>query len=285
MPMDIILTGIARSGTTLSCAMLNELPQVVALAEPMRPDEIVALGYPDDYLMGLSRYFRKQRASLLLAGTAFSKARHGKVPENSFAQSTNQAGLRTSICEYMEIRFDKVLHKDFQLVIKHPNAFTATLPILVTRYPCFAIIRNPLAVLLSWQTIDASVNRGRIPMGEVFDSNLREALEAESDCLSRQLIILRWYFSRYASLIPEEHVIRYEDLVASGGQALSVITPAAKQIRKIITNKNKNSLYGLDLVSYLSDRLLADESVYSAFYTREAIEELRDEWLWTSHGA
>lgn len=41
--MDIILTGIARSGTTLSCSLLNKLPQCVALHEPMNPDDLVGL--------------------------------------------------------------------------------------------------------------------------------------------------------------------------------------------------------------------------------------------------
>ena len=39
--MDIILTGIARSGTTLSCSLLNKLPQCVALHEPMNPAELI----------------------------------------------------------------------------------------------------------------------------------------------------------------------------------------------------------------------------------------------------
>jgi len=41
--VDIILTGIARSGTTLTCALLNKLPQTVALHEPMNPAELVGL--------------------------------------------------------------------------------------------------------------------------------------------------------------------------------------------------------------------------------------------------
>ena len=44
--MDIILTGIARSGTTLSCSLLNKLPQCVALHEPMNPAELVDLLLP-----------------------------------------------------------------------------------------------------------------------------------------------------------------------------------------------------------------------------------------------
>jgi len=41
--VDIILTGIARSGTTLTCFLLNKLPQAVALHEPMDPSQLVGL--------------------------------------------------------------------------------------------------------------------------------------------------------------------------------------------------------------------------------------------------
>ena len=35
MTNNIVLTGIPRSGTTLTCHLLNKVPNVVALFEPM----------------------------------------------------------------------------------------------------------------------------------------------------------------------------------------------------------------------------------------------------------
>ena len=77
--MDIILTGIARSGTTLSCSLLNKLPQCVALHEPMDPEDLVGLGFPEAYMARIASFFAAQRASLLGSGTAVSKARDGRV--------------------------------------------------------------------------------------------------------------------------------------------------------------------------------------------------------------
>lgn len=276
--MDIILTGIARSGTTLSCSLLNKLPQCVALHEPMDPSSLVGLGVPDPYLERIADFFATQRASLLASGTAVSKARGGRVPDNPFESAAAVAGLRPSTVENQEVQFDKQLQPGFRLVVKHPNFFTATLEALLSRYPCYAIVRNPLAALLSWHSIQAPVNQGRLPFGEAFDAGLKDALDGEPDRLDRQVIILRWYFSRYAGLLPREHVIRYEDLVASGGRALAVIDPDATGLAEPLQSRNTSTLYDAGLVRRLADRLLADDSIASPFYVRSDIEALRDAW-------
>ncbi len=276
--MDIILTGIARSGTTLSCSLLNQLPQCIALHEPMSPSDLIGLPYPEAYLERIGRFFADQRSSLLRSGTAISKGRDGIVPDNPFGTALAATGLRASTVRTRKVRFDKTLSRDFRLVVKHPNMFTATLPALSSRYPCYAIVRNPLAVLLSWNSIQAPVNQGWLPFGEAFDPELKSSLAAEPDRLSRQLIIIRWYFSRYTHLLPRSHVIRYEDLVSSGGRALAVMDPAALALCKPLENRNQNHLYDRSLVQAFADRLLGEESIYGGFYSRSDVERLCAEW-------
>ncbi|MFZ4635947.1 MAG: hypothetical protein ACOYMC_00950 [Pirellulales bacterium] len=276
--MDIILTGIARSGTTLSCSLLNKLPQCVALHEPMNPAELVDLNFPDAYLARVASFFAEQRASLLGSGTAVSKARDGRVPDNPFGSAPATAGLRPSTVKNQEVHFEKRLRPDFRLVVKHPNFFTATLTTLLTRYACYAIVRNPLAALLSWHSIQAPVNDGHLPYGEAFDAGLKADLAAEPDRLGRQLIILKWYYSRYATLLPRDHVIRYEELVSSGGRALAVIDPDAAALAEPLESRNTSKLYDAGLVRRLADRLLDDESIYGGFYGRADVEQLCAAW-------
>jgi len=276
--MDIILTGIARSGTTLTCSLLNKLPQCVALHEPMNPAELVDLNFPDAYLARVASFFAEQRASLLVSGTAVSKARDGRVPDNPFGSAPATAGLRPSTVKNQEVHFEKRLRPDFRLVVKHPNFFTATLTTLLTRYACYAIVRNPLAALLSWHSIQAPVNDGHLPYGEAFDAGLKADLAAEPDRLGRQLIILKWYYSRYATLLPRDHVIRYEELVSSGGRALAVIDPDAAALAEPLESRNTSKLYDAGLVRRLADRLLDDESIYGGFYGRADVEQLCASW-------
>lgn len=277
--MDIILTGIARSGTTLTCFLLNKLPQTVALHEPMDPSQLVGLAQPEEYLARIAGFFATQRATLLEAGTAVSKARDGRVPENPFAAEVGEKGLRSSLVANQEVQFGKPLRPGFRLAVKHPNLFTATLGTLLTRFPCFAVVRNPLAVLLSWQTIRAPVNDGHLPFGEAFDPELKATLAAEPDRVARQVMLLHWYFSRYRQLLPADHVVRYEQIVASGGRALAVIDPDAESLAEPLESRNRSSLYDAALVNRLADLLLADAAIFEGFYSPADVERLREAWL------
>jgi hypothetical protein len=275
--MDIILTGIARSGTTLSCSLLNRLPQCIALHEPMEPSDLVGLPYPEKYLERIGTFFAAQRASLLRSGKAVSKGRDGVVPDNPFGTALAATGLRASTVKTRTVRFDKPLSPGFRLVIKHPNMFTATLPALGTRYPCYAIVRNPLAVLLSWQTTEANWNHGRQPAAEVFDDDLRLRLDAEPDRLGRQLAMLSWSFGQYARHLRAEAVIRYEDLIATGGGALARVAPAAGALVEPLRSRNANPIYGGLDVAAIAGRLLATSGPQWDFYSRNAVRELADQ--------
>lgn len=276
--MDVILTGIARSGTTLACSLLNRLPQAVALHEPMNPAALAGLEYPAAYLDRIAAFFAAQRESLCTRGVAVSKARDGVVPDNPFGESAGASGLRPSTVSGQAVRIGKRLEPGFRLVVKHPNMFTATLPALRSRFPCFALVRNPLAVLLSWHSIQAPVNEGRLPFGEAFDPSLREALASEPDRVARQLAILGWYYSRYAAFLPPQNVIRYEDLVSSGGRALRVIDPDADALDEPLGSRNATGPYDAALVGSLAARLLDAEPIYGGFYSRSDVDGLRKAW-------
>jgi hypothetical protein len=272
--MDIVLTGIVRSGTTLSCWLLNKLPTCVALHEPIDPNSLLGLDFPAEYLDEVKKFFITQRASLISSRIAVTKASKGAIPDNPFDGKAANGRLRASTVQVQNVYFDKPLEEGFRLVIKQPNFFTATLGALTTRFPCFAIVRNPLATLLSWQTVEARFNDGRVPAAEAFDETLKQELESEPSRLERQLIILRWYFARYASLLPADRVIKYEDIVATGGRILAIIDPAAASLQVKLENRNRNPIYDRDQVGELARLLLRDETIYKAFYTGREVEEL-----------
>ncbi|WP_330970763.1 hypothetical protein, partial [Lysobacter sp. A3-1-A15] len=106
------------------------------------------------------------------------------------------------------------------LVIKHNAAFTALLPQLRERFQTRAIVRHPLSVLASWNSVDLPVSRGHIPAGERLDAALAAQLQAEPERLRRQLIVLEWFFARFATALAPAEVLRYEDIVATQGEAL-----------------------------------------------------------------
>ena len=115
---------------------------------------------------------------------------------------------------------DKPLSANFTLLIKHNALFAALLPRLTESFSCLALVRNPLSVLASWQTVDLPVHRGRIPAGEEIDRELHQALEREPEVLRRQLIVLDWFLGQFHAHLDSQDIVRYEDVVESGGAAL-----------------------------------------------------------------
>ncbi len=50
------------------------------------------------------------------------------------------------------------------------------------------------------------------------------------------------YFDRYYRMFPQEHVLRYGDIVSSGGRALQVFVPAARELDEPLEFSNLNPL-------------------------------------------
>jgi hypothetical protein len=175
------------------------------------------------------------------------------------------------------VRVGKPLSDDFLLCVKHPSIFTGLLHRLVDRYPCFATVRNPVAVLGSWNSVEFPVSEGRSRAAERLHPALRGALRRCADRGERQLRLLDWYFERIARWLPPERVIRYEDLVASGGSALARIAGAPPAGRPALESRNRSADYDAGLLLALGERLLAAPGAWTAFYPTEAVERLLTE--------
>ena len=145
---------------------------------------------------------------------------------------------------------------------------------LANGYRCYALVRNPLAVLASWNEVDIKAREGRSPTAEAMDPELARELGSLDDAGARQLRLLAWFFERYRDTLPAEAVIRYEDAIASGGAALSPISEAAAELKEPLENRNESELYDPEFVRTMGERLLCSEGAYWDFYSRESVEEL-----------
>ena len=273
---DVVLTGLPRSGSTLTCNLLNRCADTVALHEPIPMRDLAAEFQGEALAEQVARFFADTRHSLLTERRALSKRVNGQVPDNTFGEGRGGEGnLRHSLASHGEVSFEgKLLSPDFVLAIKHNAGFAAMLELLHERFPCYGIVRNPLAVISSWNSVNLPVQQGFIPVGQLINGALNEALERIGDRVERQLYILEWFFDRFANLLGAERIMRYEDLVGSGGRALSVVTPAAGALDEPLASKNRNSAYDPAQVLDLGGRLLAREGTFWSFYTKESVEEM-----------
>jgi hypothetical protein len=274
MPRDIVLAGLPRGGTTLACVLLNKFSNTVALNEPFSIPRLAAQPGRVELIKCLKAEFSAQRDSLLSSGSALSVGVNNKLVTNTIAHQRDDTGLRPHHAPLQQVEFPQNLTQDFTLVAKHPNAFSVLLPTLLGDFECFAVIRNPLAVLLSWNSTKLPLRHGRVPAAELFDSDLRSRLEGLTETSDRQISILSHYFAIYRNHLPPRAVFRYEDIVATGGNCLAAMVPDAPRDPEVLSNKNSNPAYDTSIAEILAGRLSENTSDWLPFYPPESIAAL-----------
>src|SRR3954464_4424531 len=275
---NVLITGTPRSGTTLLCSLLNKLPNMVALHEPMNVWQFPKCPDAPAIADVIERFCADTRKSLLENGVAVSKHVGGLIPDNVAADQVNRSGTRLRHTEHGPVRIAKPLTNKFALAIKHPVAFTALLPTLSKRFEIVAIVRNPLSMLASWNSLAwLNVRNGHAPIGEKLDPDLQRDLAAESDVFERQIHILEWFYSRFRKFLPNSAIIKYEDLIESQGRNLSPFFPEAAQLNESLVSKNVNKFYDKAVMQELGEKLLRRSGVIWDFYEKRDVESLLEQ--------
>jgi hypothetical protein len=305
----ILLTGPPRSGTTLSCELLGALPDTVALDEPMgraylagktavqpaaptgvfrramtriegrRTPGVRASTSPvrlEDVADRVQGFAVDTRRSALTRGVVRTNSVDGAVVGSKVSDEKDENGIRQRLTEIGDVPIGKPLSDDFTLVIKQCGGFTAPLEVLTRNFPVFALVRNPLSLLLSWQAVPMPIREGRLPVAESLRPDLAEALNGIDDRIDRQFYILSWFFGEFEQFLPRASVIRYEDIVATGGSALGKVVPEAESLQRSLSDRNSNRPPGEDhdLLRRLGERLLATNGPLWDFYERETVSDL-----------
>lgn len=275
-PPLLILTGLPRSGTTLCCHLLNQVPNTVALFEPMA---VMALPRHDRgaAVAAVLEHADRARRGLLERGRAASFHAGGQVPDNPAGETVGDR--RSWRVKHGEIAFDKPLDAGFTLAIKHNAAFTALLPELARAAPLLAVVRNPLAVLASWNSLDLPVSRGQLPAGERLDPALAEALAALPDLLQRQLRILDWFHAHFLDHPGEARLVRYEALVQDPGRELFDRAGLPRTGTAAFGNRNDNAAYPRANIAALARGLLDHPGRWRELYAEAEVRTLADRLL------
>lgn len=272
LPRNLLLTGLPRGGTTLTCFLLNQLPAVVALAEPMDVNAFV----PDDEhanVRMIASFIAAQRETLLAEGRAVGKSVDGRAIDNPLSDERDAVtGARIRRINQSFIEVTKPLDSMFTLAIKHPSAFSAMLPTLRHHFECFATVRNPLAVLMSWAQTPFAVAKGHVPAAERLDAELTDRLAREDDVHERQITLLSWFFERYRHL-PAGHVIKYEDIVATRGRVLPDSLALTGTLDTSLETRNDRHLSD-PTCRRLADKLIARGGAYLDHYSATDISAM-----------
>ena len=267
----LLITGVPRSGTTLCCHLMNLMPNTIALHEPIPSESFYHLGKVEAVSM-VKDFADARRREALALDKVRSKQFGGQIPSNPVM--AGQGVLREELVTLDHIKINKLLSPDFLLIIKHNAVFTALLNDLMQDFRCFAIIRNPLATIASWQTVDLPIHWGHIPMGEHFDKELEWKLSSLDSILDRQIYILRWFFQVFEQYLDPSQVIRYEDIIESRGRVLSKITAQPFQCDSDLANLNASAIYRNLDIDTLLNRLIMEEDIFTGFYSVDDLRKL-----------
>lgn len=269
-----LLSGIPRSGSSLCCRLADQLPNTVALSEPI--DNAVFQGTEDAAAAArtVAAFVADARRRVRTDRSAPSMQVDGRLNDQMVA-APHGGAPRPPQGERGTIRVNKALDSSFVLVVKHNALFAALLARLTPRFACLALVRNPVAVLSSWETVDLPVRRGRVPAAERFDPALRKALDRERDVLRRRVLVLNWFFARYRALLPRTRILRYEDVVRSGGGVLrQTLAGAGDHAVERLCNRNANPLYQGVATAPLLAALSSAGGAWTAFYSIEQCREV-----------
>jgi hypothetical protein len=240
-----LLTGLPRSGTTLVCALLNELPDTVALVEPIafEPD-----GNHDRALRQIEQFIDDARLRVIDTGEVTTRHIAGVIPDNLV--DPPGPGLRRFHSERGVIPLRKVVTPEFRLFVKHLGEFTAMSSTLAANHPLVAIVRNPLHLLAAWQTVDLPIRQGHLRSAECFSPKLAQALAIEDSPLRRQVILIEWMLKIYQEF-PPERILRYEDLVEKPQRSLFCLGAQGDECSRLLQAYDPSERYpGADFVAF-----------------------------------
>ncbi|MFT6138647.1 MAG: hypothetical protein ACJAUJ_001742 [Salibacteraceae bacterium] len=298
---NIFLTGPSRSGTTLVCVLLNKIPDMVAIHEPFG---ITAFGKESwrnkkSFCLDIERFIENSRESLLSNGEVVSRQFEGEITSNPAAneyptksavvlskirsaitprwkdRANSQLNLRRIVHSQNTIKIEKALSNDFKLVVKHNLIFTSLLEQLVPNNLCYAIIRNPLSTLASWNTINFGLEQGNLPIWfNTWEKETYDLIIASDDILERQVRLLEWFLFQYKKYLQPENIITYESIIDTGGASLAVINEQASTLNEKFVSNNNNPLYPDKLLKNIAHRILKRESIIWFFHKKEDVEFL-----------
>lgn len=248
--IDLLLTGIPRSGTTLSAAMIDSLEDSICLSEPVWQNKRWAKVASREQFAGLLlRDFQSVRAALG-EGKAVLDRRNpdGSPVTNYFARRKGRVGRAFSLLHLAKPN----LTEQFLLAMKHNEGYLAILPELTanSEMPIIAVVRHPVPTILSWRSLAGNaaqqqilpVSSGRVPALERHWPELAELVARCPELDERQVRLYDLFCARILQFKERIQIVRYEEIVRDH-QIFAARLQRRSFFRQPIRDQNNSSHY------------------------------------------
>lgn len=218
MTNDVILTGMPRGGTSLIAALIDSLPDAVALNEPLwHFDWMVrnaATSHARDFAHWVVDDFGTTRQKLVrCVPIAERRGSGGEAVTNYYRENSHSKRIASTTERVDFIRPN--LSPDFTLAIKHNAPYLAVLNELaeVGAIPIIAIVRHPVGVISSWKETPIPMSNGRMPGAKFYWDEMRVLSDSSMNLDEKLIRMYDLICKRLYDSSSQVHVIRYEDLV------------------------------------------------------------------------
>lgn len=213
MEKDFIITGIPRSGTTLTTALANCLEDVVCLSEPREIGRIFNENLPKEQkLANFADYFEKVYIDIESGLPVENKVsiHTGNRPLTNYYTDKRSNSKRNTQYTYEAEIFN--VSEGFMLGLKENSYFISFLKELSERYRVICVIRNPVNTILSWQSLNIPASRAEVPFGlRKYWPELK--FNKDASLLDRQVELYKAYLDRIINNREKIVLYRYEDLI------------------------------------------------------------------------
>jgi hypothetical protein len=258
---DIIVTGIPRSGTTLTAALIDSLPDTVCLNEPLWHTARVA-ATPEDFAKWLIGDFTQLRGKLQRGEPVPDR----RAPSGEAVTNYYKPG------QQMENTFEVVpltragLSGRFTLAIKHNGPYLAVLKPLVDLdyFTVIAIVRHPVEAIASWRALSLPISRGEMPNATPYWPQMAEVCRSPIDLLEKQVKMYDLMCRRLHHLREHIHIIPYETLIRRPDSLCDALGVKADLATKLI-DKPKRHL-AEDEAAMIAQALKRHGRFYREFY-------------------
>lgn len=204
-PLDLVITGLPRSGTSFLCSRINSYRNTAIINEPSE----VFQAMKADTVTGLQAVFSQYRADI-----GADKPVYNKIKDGKFIEDTR---LEDSRALHQHIIDDEF----FTLGIKNTLVFMSVLPDLARskRFPkVIASIRHPYDCVASWHSVSFPHLRESKPafLREYAAASFRKGLDellVESDLVLRSAMLWQLLAQTLLAAKGRVFVLRYEDMV------------------------------------------------------------------------
>jgi hypothetical protein len=215
-PRNVILTGIPRSGTTLVTALIDSIPDAVALNEPYWQFEWM-MQHETSNAATFARYLLEDFAATrekLLQGVPIPERRNpdGTAMTNYYRSDPQSPKADTDV---PTIPFTRPgLTPNFTLAIKHNGPYLSCLRQIVEAgfTQAIAIVRHPAGVIASWNSMPVPQKKGKMPGAIMYWPQMRQLTDASMPLLEKQVRMYDLMCKRLYNLRDLVHVVKYEDV-------------------------------------------------------------------------